>query len=126
MVNNPKHRNRLGKAGKEVKFGIPSGMEACLLPGLIGWGKARELVFTGELMDAQEAHRCGFVDRLVTPGEIDEAVEKWARLSVLPVRAPYVFRKHSFRIGSRCRSRTPCSEASLRWASRALRMSLCV
>ena len=61
----------------EVKFGIPSGMEACLLPGLVGWGKARELVFTGELMDAQEAHRCGFVDRLVTPGEIDEAVEKW-------------------------------------------------
>ena len=77
MVNNPKHRNRLGKAGKEVKFGIPSGMEACLLPGLVGWGKARELVFTGELMDAQEAHRCGFVDRLVTPGEIDAAVEKW-------------------------------------------------
>jgi enoyl-CoA hydratase len=61
----------------EVKFGIPSGMEACLLPGLVGWGKARELVFTGELMDAHEAYRCGFVDRLVTPGEIDEAVEKW-------------------------------------------------
>ena len=31
----------------EVKFGIPSGMEACLLPGLVGWGKTRELVFTG-------------------------------------------------------------------------------
>jgi enoyl-CoA hydratase/carnithine racemase len=61
----------------EVKFGIPSGMEACLLPGLVGWGKARELVFTGELMDAQEASRCGFVDRLVTAGELDEAVEKW-------------------------------------------------
>ena len=26
----------------EVKFGIPSGMEACLLPGLIGWGKTTE------------------------------------------------------------------------------------
>ena len=61
----------------EVKFGIPSGMEACLLPGLVGWGKARELVFTGELMDAHEAFRCGFVDRLVTAGEIDAAVEAW-------------------------------------------------
>jgi enoyl-CoA hydratase/carnithine racemase len=61
----------------EVKFGIPSGMEACLLPGLVGWGKARELVFTGELMDAHEAHRCGFVDRLVTASELDDAVEKW-------------------------------------------------
>ncbi|MES2564524.1 MAG: enoyl-CoA hydratase-related protein, partial [Pseudomonadota bacterium] len=28
----------------EVKFGLPSGMEACLLPLLIGWGKANELV----------------------------------------------------------------------------------
>lgn len=61
----------------EVKFGIPSGMEACLLPGLVGWGKARELVFTGELMDAQEAYRCRFVDRLVTQDELDMAVEKW-------------------------------------------------
>jgi len=61
----------------EVKFGIPSGMEACLLPGLIGWGKTRELVFTGEMIDAQEAHRCGFLDRLVAPADIDTAVDKW-------------------------------------------------
>ena len=61
----------------EVRFGIPSGMEACLLPGLIGWGKTRELVLTGELIDAQEAHRCGFLDRLVAPATLDAAVEKW-------------------------------------------------
>jgi enoyl-CoA hydratase/carnithine racemase len=61
----------------EVKFGIPSGMEACLLPGLIGWGKTRELVFTGEMIDAHEAHRCGFLDRLVGPVELDLAVERW-------------------------------------------------
>ena len=52
-------------------------MEACLLPGLIGWGKTRELVFTGEMIDAQEAHRCGFLDRLVAPRELDAAVEYW-------------------------------------------------
>jgi enoyl-CoA hydratase/carnithine racemase len=61
----------------EVKFGIPSGMEACLLPGLIGWGKTRELVLTGELIDANEAYRCGFLDRLAAPGELDATVEKW-------------------------------------------------
>jgi enoyl-CoA hydratase/carnithine racemase len=61
----------------EVKFGIPSGMEACLLPGLIGWGKTRELVFTGELIDAVEAHRCGFLDRLVSADQLDAAVEHW-------------------------------------------------
>ncbi len=61
----------------EVRFGIPSAMEACLLPGLIGWGKTRELVFTGTLIDAQEVHRCGFLDRLVPAAELDTAVETW-------------------------------------------------
>ena len=62
----------------EVKFGIPSGMEACLLPLLIGWGKARELVLTGEHIDAAEAHRTGFLQRLVpTTSALDAAVEKW-------------------------------------------------
>ena len=61
----------------EVKFGIPSGMEACLLPGLIGWGKTRELVLTGETIDANEAYRCGFLNRLVASAELDAVVEKW-------------------------------------------------
>ncbi|MGE5522386.1 MAG: enoyl-CoA hydratase-related protein [Rhodospirillaceae bacterium] len=61
----------------EVKFGIPSAMEACLLPTLMGWGKARELVYTGEMIDADEAYRTGFLDRLVTTEELDAGVEKW-------------------------------------------------
>lgn len=61
----------------EVRFSIPSGMEACLLPGLVGWGKTRELVYTGELIDAHEAYRCGFLDRLTPAAELDAAVEKW-------------------------------------------------
>jgi len=36
----------------ETRFGIPSGMEAALLPRLIGWGKAVELVLTGDHIDA--------------------------------------------------------------------------
>ena len=61
----------------EVKFGIPSAMEACLLPLLMGWGKARELVLTGEPIDAHEAYRSGFLERLVPARELDAAVEKW-------------------------------------------------
>lgn len=61
----------------EVKYGLPSGMEAALLPRLVGWGKAQELVFTGEMIDAQEAFRCGFVQRLVTGDKLDEATEGW-------------------------------------------------
>lgn len=61
----------------EVRFGIPSGMEACLLPQLIGWGKTRELVFTGDHLDAAEAYRCGFLEKLVEPASLDPGVEQW-------------------------------------------------
>jgi enoyl-CoA hydratase/carnithine racemase len=63
----------------EVKWGLPSGMECCLLPRLIGWGKTQELVFTGEMIDAREAFQFGFLERLVTPAELDGAVEKWVK-----------------------------------------------
>jgi enoyl-CoA hydratase/carnithine racemase len=61
----------------EVRFGIPSGMEACLLPQLIGWGKTRELVYTGDHIDAAEAHRSGFLEKLVEPAALDGGVEQW-------------------------------------------------
>lgn len=61
----------------EVRFGIPSGMEACLLPLLVGWGKARELVLTGDAIDAAEAFRIGFLEKLVDAPELDAAVEAW-------------------------------------------------
>jgi enoyl-CoA hydratase/carnithine racemase len=61
----------------EVLFGLPSGMEACLLPQLIGWGKTRELVFTGRHIDSAEALRCHLVERVVAADGLDEAVEDW-------------------------------------------------
>jgi len=61
----------------EVRFGIPSGMEACLLPQLIGWGKTRELVYTGDHMDAAEAYRCGFLEKLIEPTGLDSGIEQW-------------------------------------------------
>jgi enoyl-CoA hydratase len=71
----------------EVLFGLPSGMEACLLPQLIGWGKTRELVFTGRHIDAREAAECHLVERIVPPSELDAAVEEWvaAILSAGPI-----------------------------------------
>ena len=61
----------------EVRFGIPSGMQACLLPQLIGWGKTRELVYTGDHIEAAEAHRFGFLEKVVEPQRLDEGVEHW-------------------------------------------------
>ena len=71
----------------EVLFGLPSGMEACLLPQLIGWGKTRELVFTGRHIDAREAAACHLVERIVAPVDLDLAVEQWvaAILSAGPI-----------------------------------------
>ena len=61
----------------ETRFGIPSGMEAALLPRLIGWGKAVELVLTGDHIDALEAQRIGFLQKLVPYEGLDDAVESW-------------------------------------------------
>ena len=61
----------------EVRVGIPSGMEAVLLPLLIGWGKTAELVYTGDIIDAQEAYRCGFLEKVVPAADLDAAVERW-------------------------------------------------
>jgi enoyl-CoA hydratase len=61
----------------EVRYGLPSGMEACLIPTLVGWGKAREWVYTGDFIAAEEAYQFGFVEKLVTPGDLDAQVEKW-------------------------------------------------
>ncbi|MPZ98966.1 MAG: enoyl-CoA hydratase [Dehalococcoidia bacterium] len=61
----------------EVQVGIPSVIEAALLPSLIGWGKTRELLYTGASIDAAEAQRGGLVERAVPGDQLDAAVEAW-------------------------------------------------
>jgi enoyl-CoA hydratase/carnithine racemase len=61
----------------EVRVGIPSVIEAALLPRLVGMGRARELVLTGEAIPAAEALAIGLVERVVPADHLDEAVEDW-------------------------------------------------
>jgi enoyl-CoA hydratase/carnithine racemase len=60
----------------EVKVGIPSVVEAALIPRLIGFGRARELLMLGETIDAATALRWGLVERVVDPDALDLEIEK--------------------------------------------------
>jgi enoyl-CoA hydratase len=59
----------------ETKVGIPSVVEAALIPQLIGYGRARELLMLGEIIDAETALRWGLVERVVAPEKLDAEVE---------------------------------------------------
>lgn len=58
----------------EVKVGLPSVIEAALLPRLIGVGRTAELVLLGEPIDAQKALRIGLVEQVAPLAELDAAV----------------------------------------------------
>jgi len=60
----------------EVKVGIPSVIHAALLPRLIGWGRARWLIMTADIIDAATALAWGLVDMVAPEGGLDAAVEK--------------------------------------------------
>lgn len=64
---------------KKVRVGIPSVVEAALIPGLIGWGRTRRLLMLGENIGADEALRWGLVEKVVEAERLDEAVEGWLR-----------------------------------------------
>jgi enoyl-CoA hydratase len=64
----------------EVRVGIPSVVEAALLPALIGWGRTRRLLLLAETIDAGTAEAWGFCERVVEPCALDGAVEEWIAL----------------------------------------------
>ncbi len=60
----------------EVRVGIPSVIEAALLPGLIGWGRTRRLLLTAETIEAAVAERWGLIDWCVPSSQLDAAVDE--------------------------------------------------
>jgi enoyl-CoA hydratase/carnithine racemase len=80
----------------EVRLGIPSVVEAALLPRLIGSGRAAWLVLSGAAIDAQRACEWGLVEEIGTGDELvknllaadREALEVQKRLLQLWEEAP--------------------------------------
>ena len=63
----------------EVHMGLPSVIEAALLPGLIGWGKTREILITGDTFGASDALAMQFVQKVVAADSLDTAVDDWLK-----------------------------------------------
>ncbi len=74
----------------EVQVGIPSVIEAALLPRLIGSGRTRDLVLTGRIIDAREALSWGLVESVAPAEELDALVEE--RLAMILNAGPDAIR----------------------------------
>ena len=75
----------------EVGLGIMPGAGGTQrLPRVVGMGKARELILTGDLIDAAEAYRIGLVNRVVPRAEFAAAVD--ALVDKLKSRGPMALR----------------------------------
>jgi len=67
-------RARFGQP--EIKLGVFPPVAAVLLPRIIGEKRARELILTGDLIDATEAARIGLVNHVVPSGQIEQKTQE--------------------------------------------------
>jgi len=74
-------------ASENAKLGLPE-VTLGIIPGfggtqrlarIVGRGRALELILSGEMIDAKEAHRIGLVNRLAPEGQAVQAAEALAR-----------------------------------------------
>jgi enoyl-CoA hydratase/carnithine racemase len=57
---------------------IPGGGGTQRLTRLVGPARAKDLIFTGRMIDASEALRLGLVDRVLPSAQVYEAAVEWA------------------------------------------------
>lgn len=65
----------------EVSIGIPSVIDAIMLGHLIGVGRARELLLTGEPISGETAFNWGLVNRLADPSDVVDVAADLLRLA---------------------------------------------
>jgi enoyl-CoA hydratase/carnithine racemase len=71
-------RSRFGTP--EINLGLIPGYGATQrLVGLVGYGKTMEMIMTGEMVSAEEAHRIGLANHVCTPDELHAFTLKMAQ-----------------------------------------------
>lgn len=79
----------------EVKIGvIPGGGGTQRLPRIVGAGRAKELMYTGDMIDAQEAYRIGLVNKVYPLATVMEEARKLAIKIAKQPRAGVAALKH--------------------------------
>jgi enoyl-CoA hydratase len=63
----------------EIKVGIPSVLDAALLQQYVGLSRAKEILLTGDLYRAADLQPHGFLNRMVTPADLEQAAAAMAR-----------------------------------------------
>ncbi len=75
----------------EINIGIfPGNGGTQRLPRLVGWGRAKELIYTGRIIDAAEAERIGLVDKVVPQDKLEETVNQLAE--TIASKSPVIIR----------------------------------
>jgi len=86
-------------AGKSARLGQPEvivgstalGSGVQLLPLIVGEKRAREMLFTGKLLSADEAYEVGLVNRVVVDEDVEDETRKLA-LTIINNASPQAFR----------------------------------
>jgi enoyl-CoA hydratase/carnithine racemase len=86
-------------AGKSARLGQPEilvgstamGIGLQLLPLMVGEKRAREILFTGKLLSAEEAYQIGLVNRVVDDEKVEEEARKLA-FQIIDNASPQAFR----------------------------------
>src|ERR1700760_337634 len=60
----------------EIKVGVPSVIDAALLPGFVGLSKAREMILTGDIYQLDQLPPHSIANVVTDPGQLAEATER--------------------------------------------------
>lgn len=92
-------------ASETAKFGEPeirfsASPPAVIMPWLVGLKKARELLYTGDYIDAQEALRLGMINRVFPEETLEEETFRYARRCAAISRVGLITTKASINRGA--------------------------